>query len=53
VEDEMYYGLYAAWADPADDQKYTNWVTDHLRAWEPYSSGIQLSSHAKPARAAP
>jgi len=43
VEDEMYYGLYAAWADPADDQKYTNWLTDHLRAWEPYSSGIQLA----------
>jgi FAD/FMN-containing dehydrogenase len=43
VEDDLYYGLYAAWADPADDQQYTNWVTSHMRAWEPYSSGIQLA----------
>ncbi|MFD4717333.1 FAD-binding oxidoreductase [Streptomyces sp. NPDC058423] len=43
VEDELYYGLYAAWSDPAEDQKYTDWVTEHMRAWEPYSSGIQLA----------
>lgn len=35
--------MYAAWTDPADDQKYTSWVTDHMRAWEPYASGIQLA----------
>ncbi|MFJ2473875.1 FAD-binding oxidoreductase [Streptomyces sp. NPDC087659] len=43
VEDELYYGLYAAWSDPAEDQRYTDWVTEHMRAWEPYSSGIQLA----------
>lgn len=43
VEDEMYYGLYAAWSDSADDQRYTTWVTDHMRAWEPYATGIQLA----------
>jgi hypothetical protein len=43
VEDELYYGLYAAWADPVDSRTYTNWVTDHMRAWEPYASGIQLA----------
>ncbi|WP_432074998.1 FAD-binding oxidoreductase [Streptomyces wuyuanensis] len=43
VEDELYYGLYAAWSDPAEDRKYTDWVTGHMRAWEPYASGIQLA----------
>jgi FAD/FMN-containing dehydrogenase len=43
VEDELYYALYAAWADPADDKKYTQWVTEHMRAWEPYATGIQLA----------
>ncbi|WP_030988328.1 FAD-binding oxidoreductase [Streptomyces sp. NRRL S-1813] len=43
VEDELYYALYAAWTDPADDSTYTRWVTDHMRAWEPYASGIQLA----------
>ncbi|MGW2374749.1 FAD-binding oxidoreductase [Kitasatospora sp. NPDC001683] len=43
VEDELYYGLYAAWADRADDPRYTRWVTDHMRAWEPYASGMQLA----------
>ncbi|MFD9206382.1 FAD-binding oxidoreductase [Streptomyces sioyaensis] len=43
VEDDLYYGLYAAWTDPADDDRYTRWVTDHMRAWEPYASGIQLA----------
>ena len=43
VEDDFYYALYAAWDDPADDEKYTNWVTEHMQAWEPYSTGIQLA----------
>lgn len=43
VEDDLYYALYAAWADPAEDLKYTDWVTGHMRAWEPYASGIQLA----------
>jgi FAD/FMN-containing dehydrogenase len=43
VEDEFYYTLYVAWADPADDKKYTDWVVEHMRAWEPFASGIQLA----------
>lgn len=43
VEDELYYALYAAWSDPADDQRYTDWVTGRLRAWEPYATGVQLA----------
>ncbi|WP_045877728.1 FAD-binding oxidoreductase [Pseudofrankia sp. DC12] len=43
IEDELYYGLYAAWTDAADDHRYTSWVTDHMRAWEPYATGIQLA----------
>jgi FAD/FMN-containing dehydrogenase len=43
LEDDLYYALYAAWDDPSDDAKYTSWVTDHMRAWEPYASGIQLA----------
>jgi hypothetical protein len=43
LEDDLYYALYAAWDDPSDDGKYTSWVTDHMRAWEPYASGIQLA----------
>ncbi|MEU8785308.1 hypothetical protein [Streptomyces sp. NPDC048637] len=43
MEDELYDALYAAWTDPADDSAYTRWVTDHMRAWEPCASGIQLA----------
>jgi FAD/FMN-containing dehydrogenase len=43
VEDELYLGLYAGWASPAEDGAYRRWVTEHMRAMEPLSTGIQLA----------
>ena len=43
VEDNFYYALYVAWNDPADDDKYKHWVTDRMRAMEPFATGIQLA----------
>jgi FAD/FMN-containing dehydrogenase len=43
VEDDFYYALYVAWNDPADDDKYKNWVTERMRAMEPFATGIQLA----------
>jgi FAD/FMN-containing dehydrogenase len=43
VEDEMYYAMYAAWRGAENDEKYTGWVTDHLRAWEPEATGTMLA----------
>jgi len=43
VEDELYIALYGAWDDAADDRKYANFVTDHMRAMENVSSGVQLA----------
>jgi len=43
LEDTLYLALYAAWDDPADDDKYENWVTERMRAMERFSSGIQLA----------
>jgi hypothetical protein len=43
VEDEIFYGLYVAWSDPAADEAHVRWVTDHMRAWEPFASGIMLA----------
>lgn len=43
VEDKLFYGLYAAWDEQVDDDKHTRWVTDHMRAWEPYATGTMLA----------
>jgi FAD/FMN-containing dehydrogenase len=43
LEDDFYYAIYAAWDDPADDEKYKNWVTERMRALEPFASGAQLA----------
>ena len=43
LEDDFYYAIYAAWDDPADDDKYRNWVTERMRALEPFASGTQLA----------
>jgi FAD/FMN-containing dehydrogenase len=42
-DDELYYAIYTAWTDPADDEKYISWTSDSLRAWEPYASGTMLA----------
>jgi FAD/FMN-containing dehydrogenase len=43
VDDDLFYGVYAAWEDPDDDAGYTSWVTDALRSWEPFASGTMLA----------
>jgi FAD/FMN-containing dehydrogenase len=43
VDDDLFYGVYAGWQDPADDDTYTRWVTDALRTWEPQASGTMLA----------
>ncbi len=42
-EDNFYLALYGAWSDPTEDDQYRNWVTERMKALEPYSSGIQLA----------
>jgi FAD/FMN-containing dehydrogenase len=43
VDDDLFYGVYAAWDDPADDDYYRRWVTEALRRWEPHASGTMLA----------
>jgi FAD/FMN-containing dehydrogenase len=43
IEDELYYAMYAAWRGEDDDQRYIDWVTDHMRAWEPHATGTMLA----------
>jgi hypothetical protein len=43
LEDDFYYAIYAAWDDAAEDAKYRNWVTERMRALEPFASGMQLA----------
>ena len=43
VEDRTYLALYGVWDDPARDAQMTSWATDHMRAMEPLSTGIQLA----------
>jgi hypothetical protein len=43
VEGDLFYSLYAAWNDPAEDERHINWVTDHMRAWEPFATGTMLA----------
>lgn len=42
-EDDFYLALYGAWSDPIEDDKYRTWVTERMKALEPFSSGIQLA----------
>ncbi|GAA1001753.1 FAD-binding oxidoreductase [Subtercola frigoramans] len=43
IEGDFFYGLYAEWGDPEEDDKLTRWVTDHMRAVEPFATGTALS----------
>ena len=43
MEDDFYLALYGAWPDPVDDEKYTNFVTERMRALAPFSTGSQLA----------
>jgi FAD/FMN-containing dehydrogenase len=50
VQDNLYVALYSVWDDPSLDAEHQAWVTDHMRAMEPLSSGIQLADENLAAR---
>ena len=50
LQDQLYVALYSVWQDEADDAVHQAWVTDHMRALEPLSSGIQLADENLGAR---
>ena len=43
LDDKYYYGVYATWDDPADDKRYLDWLVRHMRALEPYMTGMPLA----------
>jgi FAD/FMN-containing dehydrogenase len=43
IEDELYYAMYTAWEDAADDEKYIDWTTNHMKSWEPQTTGTMLA----------
>lgn len=43
LDDDFYIGLYTAWDDAADDDKYRKWVTERMRALEPVGTGMALA----------
>lgn len=52
-EDLTYVAAYGISSDPAQDQPNLRWVTEHMRALEPLSTGIQLADEnlaRRPAR---
>lgn len=43
VEDEIYLGLYTAWHDPADDERYRDWAPSNMAAMSHLATGISLA----------
>jgi FAD/FMN-containing dehydrogenase len=43
VEDEIYLGLYTAWHDPADDERYCDWAQSNMSAMSHLATGISLA----------
>ncbi|HET6393109.1 MAG TPA: FAD-binding oxidoreductase [Blastococcus sp.] len=43
LEGDLFYSVYAAWDDPAEDDEHIRWVTDHVRALEPTATGTMLA----------
>ncbi len=53
VESRTYLALYGGLRNKADTAAHRNWATDHMRALEPHSHGIQLADEntgRRPAR---
>jgi FAD/FMN-containing dehydrogenase len=53
LEGRNYLALYGEWKSPADDARYENWATEHMRAMAPLGKGIQLADEnlaRRPAR---
>jgi hypothetical protein len=43
VEDEIYFGLYTAWGDSADDERYGDWARSNMAAMSHLATGISLA----------
>jgi hypothetical protein len=43
VQGDLYLAAFSGWHDPAEDQRYIDWPTGHMRRMEPLSVGIQLA----------
>jgi FAD/FMN-containing dehydrogenase len=50
MEADLYIALYSVWKDAAQDAEHQAWVTDHMKALESYSEGIQLADENLGAR---
>ncbi len=53
VQGKLYLAAFAGWHDPAEDERYIAWPTEHMRRLEPLSEGIQLADEnlwQRPAR---
>jgi FAD/FMN-containing dehydrogenase len=53
VQGQLYLAAFAGWHDPAEDERYMAWPTDHMRRMEAISEGIQLADEnliGRPAR---
>jgi hypothetical protein len=42
-EHRTYLALYCGLGKGVDEAKHANWATDHMKALEPWSRGIQLA----------
>jgi FAD/FMN-containing dehydrogenase len=43
LEDEIYFALYTAWHDPADDERYGDWAGSNMAAMSHLATGISLA----------
>ena len=43
VQGDLYLAAFAGWHDPAQDRRFIDWPTGHMRRMEPLSEGIQLA----------
>jgi hypothetical protein len=53
MENRTYLALYCGLGKGVDESKHANWATDHMKALEPWSRGIQLADEnlaRRPAR---
>ncbi len=53
MEQRTYLALYCGLGASVDEARHANWATDHIRALEPWSKGIQLADEnlaRRPAR---
>lgn len=53
VENRTYLALYSGLGQGVDEARHANWPTEHMRALEPFSRGIQLADEnlaRRPAR---